>query len=151
MSSRLEKQTTEDATISNRAKLEVLEEHTNKIASMLEGVTNNIVELCVAIESNTQDNQRVMETIRRETNTTLERLERRLVEACPRSPRPRDNAYVEGLETSVTKSVHVALRNHMRRGGRVEHPQGFVERWIPNEFYKPEAEYGPPPMYNRCS
>lgn len=55
--SRPEMQATEETTsISNRARLEVLEEHTNKITLILEGVTNNITKLRVAIKSNTEEN-----------------------------------------------------------------------------------------------
>lgn len=82
MSNRQEKQSAKDALgISNRARLEVLEDHTNKITTILEGVTSNIVELCVAIESINEDNQSAMEAIRREIDMTLERLERRLAKS----------------------------------------------------------------------
>lgn len=102
--------------------MEVLEERTNKITTILEGVTNNIVEFRVVLESNKEDNQRVMETIRRETNMTLERLERKLTESRPRTPPPRDDAYVEGLKSSVIESLHATPRNEMRHGGLVETP-----------------------------
>lgn len=58
--------------ISNRERLEVLEAHTTKITSILDGVTNTMVELRVAMYSSTEENQKVLEAIKRETNSTLE-------------------------------------------------------------------------------
>ncbi|XP_042962448.1 uncharacterized protein LOC122296713 [Carya illinoinensis] len=116
-----EKQSVEEPTgISNRAQLEVLEDHTNKITSILNDVTNNLADLRVAMETSNKDNQRAMENIRRETNTTLERLERRLAENRPGTPPHGGEAYADGLEASVTESMHASPRQGLRRGGRVE-------------------------------
>ncbi|XP_042969094.1 uncharacterized protein LOC122301779 [Carya illinoinensis] len=134
-----ERQSVEEPTgISNRARLEVLEDHTNKITSILDGVTNNLAELRVAMETSNKDNQRAMENIRRETNTTLERLERRLAENRPRTPPHGGDAYADGLEASVTESMHASPRQGWRHGGRVENCQGYHERWIPNAAFERE-------------
>lgn len=46
---------------------------------------------------------------------------------------------VKGLETSVTKSLHVAPRYNLRCGDHVENHQGFVKRWVPNEAREREV------------
>ncbi|XP_042962489.1 uncharacterized protein LOC122296761 [Carya illinoinensis] len=124
--------------ISNRARLEVLKDHTNKITSIHDGVTNNLAELRVAMETSNKDNQRAMENIRRETNTTLERLERRLEENRPGTPPHGGEAYADGLEASVTESMHASPRQGLRHGSCVENHQGYHERWIPNAAFERE-------------
>ncbi|KAG7990670.1 hypothetical protein I3843_02G036300 [Carya illinoinensis] len=107
---------------------------------ILSEVNTTMAELRMAMNATTRDSEehrRAMETMRRETHESIERIERRLVEG--QAPRHDDNAqrrdaFVDGVETSVTESLHDAMheppRVELRRGGRVEHDDVAVERWI---------------------
>ncbi|XP_042992260.1 uncharacterized protein LOC122318738 [Carya illinoinensis] len=90
------------------------------------------------METSNKDNQRIMENIKRETDTTLERLERRLAENRLGTPPHGGDAYADGLEASVTESMHASPRQGLMHGGRVENHQGYHERWIPNAAFERE-------------
>ncbi|XP_040998177.1 uncharacterized protein LOC121244221 [Juglans microcarpa x Juglans regia] len=99
-----------------------------------------MAELRMALNVTSCDNEeyrRTMEALRRETHENVERIERRIVEG--QAPRremngQRHDAFVDGVETSVTESMHDSMheppRVEVRRGGRVEHGNVAVERWI---------------------
>ncbi|KAG6660287.1 hypothetical protein CIPAW_03G095100 [Carya illinoinensis] len=84
-----------------------------------------------------EESRRDIETLKRETNVSLERLERRMVETNGQRPPPSPNrqgheVLVDGAETSVTGSLRELPQNEFRRGGRIENNRVVVERWIPN-------------------
>ena len=109
-----------------------------KVMDILSEVNTTMAELRMALNVTTRDSEeckRTMETMRRETHESIERIERRLVEG--QAPRHDDNAqrrdaFVDGVETSVTESLHDARheppRVELRRCGRVEHNDVVVER-----------------------
>lgn len=75
--------------------------------------------------------------MRRETHESIERLERRLVEGNGQGPLHNPNgqrydAFVDGVETSVTESMHEPPRVKFQRGSRVENDRVVVEKWIWN-------------------
>ncbi|XP_042954591.1 uncharacterized protein LOC122291003 [Carya illinoinensis] len=125
---------------SNRERIEVLEGVNTRVMDILSEVNTTMAELRMAMNATTRDSEehrRAMETMRRETHESIERIERRLVEG--QAPRRDDNAqrrdaFVDGVETSVTESLHDAMheppRVELRRGGRVEHDDVAMERWI---------------------
>lgn len=67
-------------TISHQGRLEVLEEHTTKITNILDNITTSITEMRMVMVRNNDKNHRAMEAMRRETNSSLTRLERSLAE-----------------------------------------------------------------------
>ncbi|XP_042992178.1 uncharacterized protein LOC122318678 [Carya illinoinensis] len=130
---------TEGERSSNRERLDMLEGHTSKIMDILGEVNTNMTELRMALNATSRDSiesRRSLDSIRRENHESIERLERRLVE--DQGQRHETNgqkhdAFVDGVETSVTKSMHVPPRDELRRGGRVENNHVAVERWIHDE------------------
>ncbi|XP_042984723.1 uncharacterized protein LOC122313630 [Carya illinoinensis] len=90
--------------------------------------------------SETEENRRAMDTMRRENNASLERLERRLAgtngQGAPPSPNGQmQEVFVDGAETNVTGSMLERPRPEYRRGGLIETDQVAVERWIRDEAH----------------
>ncbi|XP_041011246.1 uncharacterized protein LOC121255014 [Juglans microcarpa x Juglans regia] len=87
-----------------------------------------------------EENRRAMDAMRRDNNASLERLERRSAETngkgAPPSPHgQRQEVFVDGVETSVTSSMHEPPRPEYRRGERVENDQVVVDRWIRDDVH----------------
>ncbi|XP_041024018.1 uncharacterized protein LOC121264784 [Juglans microcarpa x Juglans regia] len=133
-------QEAEELNSSNRERIEKLEEQSTRVLDILSEVNTNMAELRMALNVTSPDNEehrRTMEALRRETHENVERIERMIVEG--QAPRremngQRHDAFVDGVETSVTESMHDSMheppRVEVRRGGRVEHGNVAVERWI---------------------
>lgn len=94
---------------SNRECIKALEGHTSKLSNILDKVTTTITKLRMALNATcreSEENQRAMEGMCRETYASLERLERRLAEGhgqgLPNQPNGQEHdAFVKGIETSL--------------------------------------------------
>lgn len=126
--------------VSNRGRIEALEGHTIGLTNALSEVITTLAELRMALNATcreSEENRRAIEAMKRENNASLERLEKRMMKTNGQRPPPspngqRQEAFVDGVETSVTGSVRELPQHEFRRGDRVENNRVIVERWIPN-------------------
>lgn len=138
-----EVQETMDQGGSNRERIEAVEENAARLTNILGEVSATLAELQMALNATTQEtekNRRALDAMRRDNHASLERLETRLAETngqqVPPSPNGRrQEAFVDGVETSVTGSLHEPPRTEYRRGGRVENDHIAVERWISDDVH----------------
>ncbi|KAG7944170.1 hypothetical protein I3843_15G085600 [Carya illinoinensis] len=122
---------------SNGERLEALEGQTARLANVLEDVTTTLAEMRTALNATTrgsEENRRNMETMRRETNASIERLERRMAnghvrEQASLTNEPRHEVVVEEAGTSVASPMLAPPRGQGRRAGRVEDGHVAIERW----------------------
>ena len=122
---------------SNGERLEALEGQTARLANVLEDVTTTLAEMRTALNATTrgsEENRRNMEAMRRETNASIERLERRMANGRVREQasvinEPRHEVVVEEAGTIVSDPMLAQPSGQGRRAGRVEDGHVAIERW----------------------
>lgn len=113
---------------SNRKHLEVLDRSNTRIHNVLNEVTTTLVKLRMTfngITCESEENRRAKDAMRCETNASLKRLKRMVVETNGQGPPPSLNmqgqdTFVDGAEANVIVSMYKPQRQVFRRGEKVE-------------------------------